>query len=179
MCTSVFSASVWSQSSHVDETFRQQLKTSVNTASFADRFAAEVWLTDMSGRLESFIPDTHKRLKLLRMIHREAKKANLSPELVLALIQTESSFNRFAVSSAGAQGLMQVMPFWKHVIGRPDDNLTDIATNLRYGSTILSRYLEKENGNMTKALARYNGSVGKTWYPERVYENLDKNWRND
>ena len=98
---------------------------------------------------------------------------------MLALIHTESSFDRFAVSSAGAQGLMQVMPFWKSVIGRPDDNLTDIETNLRYGSAILSHYLKRESGNLTRALARYNGSLGQTWYPDRVYENWDRHWRND
>ena len=163
----------------IDLALKQQLSDSLGSDSFIDRFAAEVWLVDMSGRLKSFIPDKTKRRRLLRLIHREATMADLSPEMVLALIQTESSFNRFAISSAGAQGLMQVMPFWKNVIGRPEDNLTDIATNLRYGSTILSYYLEKENGNMTRALARYNGSLGKTWYPERVYKNWDKNWRNE
>ncbi|MRI35339.1 hypothetical protein EOPP23_20480 [Endozoicomonas sp. OPT23] len=167
------------QPKQIDLALKEQLTDSVNADSFIDRFAAEVWLVDMSGRLKSFIPNREKRLRLLRLIHREAILADLSPEMVLALIQTESSFNRFAISSAGAQGLMQVMPFWKNVIGRPEDNLTDVATNLRYGSTILSYYLEKEKGNMTRALARYNGSLGKIWYPERVYNNWDKNWRNE
>ena len=149
------------------------------TESFADRFEEQVWLTDMSDRMKKFIKTHEQRIKLLQLIHQEAIRANLPPELVLALIQTESSFNRFAISSAGAQGLMQVMPFWKDVMGRPLDNLTDVATNLRYGCTILSYYLEKEKGNMTRALARYNGSLGKTWYPERVFTNLEQHWKND
>ena len=147
--------------------------------SFADRFEAEVWLLDMSQRMRPYIEDHEQRIQLLQIVHREAFRTNLPPELVLALIHTESSFDRFAVSSAGAQGLMQVMPFWKSVIGRPDDNLTDIETNLRYGSAILSHYLERESGNLTRALARYNGSPGQTWYPERVYKNWTKHWKND
>lgn len=158
----------------------QSLHANLDEAdSFSDRFEAEVWLLDMSQRMRPFIDDPEQRVRLLQMVHREASRANLPPELVLALIQTESSFDRFAVSTAGAQGLMQVMPFWKSVIGRPNDNLTDIETNLRYGNTILSHYLERESGNLTRALARYNGSIGQTWYPERVYKNWERHWKND
>ncbi|MGI9276320.1 MAG: lytic transglycosylase domain-containing protein [Endozoicomonas sp.] len=170
-------ASSWGQrpearlSAHLADTSKAE--------SFADRFEEQVWLTDMSDRMKKFVKTPEQRIKLLQLIHQEAIRANLPPELVLALIQTESSFNRFAVSSAGAQGLMQVMPFWKDVMGRPMDNLTDVATNLRYGCTILSYYLEKEKGNMTRALARYNGSLGKTWYPKRVFANLEQHWKND
>jgi len=101
-------------------------------------------------------------------VHREASKAGLKPELVLALIHAESLFDRFAISSVGAQGMMQVMPFWKAELGRPQDNLTDNATNLRYGCTILSYYLNKENGDINRALARYNGSLGQNRYPAKV-----------
>jgi soluble lytic murein transglycosylase-like protein len=148
---------------------RDFLKSAIHDAdSFADRFDAEVWLLDMSTRLARFMPDTEERLALLRLVHREAKRAELKPDLVLALIQIESRFDRFAVSRAGAQGLMQVMPFWKNEIGHPEDNLTDIVTNLRYGCQILRFYMQKENGNTMQALARYNGSYGKLWYPEKV-----------
>lgn len=139
-------------------------------------FDDDVWLKDMSSRLSPFIKDPGLRVKLLRMIYLEAHRASLKPELVLAVIETESSFKRFAISSSGAQGLMQVMPFWKEVIGRTSDNLTHIHTNLRYGCTILSYYLKKERGNLTRALARYNGSLGQTWYAERVMKNWRKNW---
>ncbi len=161
----------------IDNELRDILQATINQAdSFADRFDAEVWLVDMSSRLERFITSDEQRLNLLRLIHTEATLAGLQPELVLAVIQTESAFNQFAISRVGAQGLMQVMPFWKNEIGREDDNLTQVATNLRYGCTILSYYLDKEKGNLTRALARYNGSLGKTWYPERVLTNWERHW---
>ena len=163
--------------SSIDYELRDILQATINQSdSFADRFDAEVWLVDMSSRLERFIASDEERLNLLRLIHTEATLAGLQPELVLSVIQTESAFNQFAISRVGAQGLMQVMPFWKNEIGREDDNLTQVATNLRYGCTILSYYLDKEKGNLTRALARYNGSLGKTWYPERVMINWERHW---
>lgn len=144
---------------------------------FRDRFDAEVWLVDMSQRLSRRIPDGQRRLQLLRHVHREATRTKLEPELVLALIQVESNFDRFAISEAGARGLMQVMPFWLDEIGRADDNLFDMDTNLRMGCTILRYYLDMEKGNLTRALARYNGSTGKTWYPDRVYRALRTSWQ--
>lgn len=153
------------------------LKDAIGKAdSFADRFDAEVWLLDMSTRLERYIPNPEERLELLRSIHREAKRAQLKPDLVLALIQVESRFDRYAVSKAGAQGLMQVMPFWKNDIGHPDDNLTDVSTNLRYGCQILKYYMKKEDGRWMQALARYNGSYGKLWYPARVMDAWRDRW---
>jgi len=112
--------------------------------SFRDRFEAEVWMSDMSRRLESRINDPQERFTILKMVHYEATRAGLEPELVLALINVESNFDRFAISSAGARGLMQIMPFWLNEIGRPDDNLFNIDTNLRFGCTILSIYLKRE-----------------------------------
>ncbi len=159
-----------SQAKQVDPELRQWLDAAINRAdSFEDRFDAEVWLLDMSGRIERFVPDDQERLKILRGIHREASRAGLPADLVMAVIHTESLFQRFAVSVAGAQGLMQVMPFWKKEIGRVKDNLTDIDTNLRYGCTILSYYLKRAKGNLSEALARYNGSYGKMKYPNKVY----------
>jgi soluble lytic murein transglycosylase-like protein len=144
--------------------------------SFTDRFDAEVWLTDMSHRLHRKVDDPTERLLILKTAHYEASRAELPAELVLAVIDIESNFDRFAISHAGARGLMQVMPFWLDEIGRPDDDLFDIHTNLRMGCTILRHYLDREKGNRTRALARYNGSVGKTWYPQRVYRALSKRW---
>lgn len=143
-------------------------RTVAEAESFQDRFDAEVWLLDMSTRLKRYVSDPQERLTLLRLVHQEASKAGLKPDIVLALIHAESHFDRFAISSVGAQGMMQVMPFWKAELGRPQDNLTDNATNLRYGCTILSYYLKKENGNINRALARYNGSLGKPHYPAKV-----------
>ncbi|MCZ6536337.1 MAG: transglycosylase SLT domain-containing protein, partial [Gammaproteobacteria bacterium] len=114
---------------------RLLIEAANDSSSFEDRFDAEVWLTDMSGRLARQVPETRKRLQLLKQIHFEATRNGLYPELVLAVIDIESNFDRFAISSAGAIGLMQVMPFWLQEIGRPDDNLVNAQTNLRMGCT--------------------------------------------
>ncbi len=160
-----------------DDELRHILIQAIDSSdSFADRFDAEVWLTDMSRRLDSKVPDPQERLLILKTAHYEAARAELPPELVLAVIDVESNFDRFAISYAGARGLMQVMPFWLDEIGRPDDDLFDIRTNLRMGCTILRHYLDRERGDRTRALARYNGSVGKTWYPQRVFKALGKRW---
>lgn len=161
----------------VDNELRVALKQAVNDAtSFDDKFAAQVWLVDMSGRLKKYIKKDKKRLDFLRMVHQEATRAKLSPELVMALIHVESAFKRFAISRVGAQGYMQVMPFWKKEIGRDGDNLMKTRTNLRYGCTILKHYLDKEKGDWIRALARYNGSLGRVKYPEKVMDYWQKYW---
>ena len=160
-----------------DPELREVLRAAASEAdSFDDRFDAEVWLVDMASRLASTVTTANERLDILRHVHREATRARLEPELVLAVIQVESNFDRFAISSAGARGLMQVMPFWLQEIGREDDNLFQIATNLRFGCTILRHYLDRERGNLSRALARYNGSVGQSWYPDRVFRALGRRW---
>jgi soluble lytic murein transglycosylase-like protein len=130
----------------------------------------------MSRRLRRQVGDVSERLEILKVVHSEARRARLDPELVLAVIDVESNFDRFAISHAGAQGLMQVMPFWLEEIGRPNDNLFHIHTNLRMGCTILRYYLDMERGDLRPALARYNGSRGKHWYPDRVYDRLSRKW---
>jgi soluble lytic murein transglycosylase-like protein len=143
----------------VDPELRTVLKKAASESdSFTDRFDAEVWLTDMSRRLAKRVPDANFRIELLKQIHYEAARAGLAPELVLAVIDVESGFNPYAISSAGAQGLMQVMPFWLKEIGRPGDNLFRMQTNLRFGCTILKFYLAKEKNNLYAALKRYNGT---------------------
>ena len=161
-----------------DAADRVLLSQAITTAeSFDDRFDAEVWLTDMANRLRRWdeIP-AEERILILKTVHQEATHAGLAPELVLSVIHVESNFDRFAISSAGARGLMQVMPFWLDELNRPDDDLFDIRTNIRFGCTILRHYLDREKGNHSRALARYNGSVGKTWYPMRVFEAMRKRW---
>lgn len=170
----------WAQakSSDVDPALRAALSKSIAEAeSFEDRFDAEVWLVANSPSLERYIKDPDERFRVLRLVHREATRVGLPPNLVLAVIQIESAFDRFAVSRAGALGIMQVMPFWKKEIGRDQDNLIDMETNLRYGCTILKYYLDKEEGRYAPALARYNGSYGKNWYPEKVLTAWQKYWR--
>ncbi|MGA7800276.1 MAG: transglycosylase SLT domain-containing protein, partial [Gammaproteobacteria bacterium] len=147
-----------------------------SSTSFKDRFDAEVWLMDMSHRLAPTVPDPKTRIGMLKAVHEEAARAHLPPNLVLAVIQVESNFHRFAISSAGAQGLMQIMPFWLKVVGEPNGNLFHLHTNLRIGCTILRYYLQQAHGDYQKALARYNGSVGKSWYPDRVFQTLQTRW---
>lgn len=160
--------------------FRMKLAKAITNAgdSFADKFDAEVWLLEQSLRLARAAPHIpeDERLTILRLVHNEASKFSLDPMLILALIDVESDFDQYAISSAGARGLMQVMPFWKDEIGKPGDSLFDIHTNLRYGCAILSLYLEKEKNNTTLALARYNGSRGQSWYPMRVYKSMRRIW---
>ena len=160
-----------------DPELRDALRAAANdTASFTDRFDAEVWLTDMSRRLERQVRDPTERIQILKLVHLEASRVALPPELILAIIETESNFDHYAISVDGAIGLMQIMPFWLDEIGRPDDNLLHVDTNLRYGCTILRFYLDKENGDLRRALGRYNGSLGKRTYPNKVIDKLSKKW---
>ncbi|MAZ88445.1 MAG: hypothetical protein CL693_12455 [Cellvibrionaceae bacterium] len=162
----------------IDEELRLLLKQTIEDSdSFEDRYDAEVWLVSKQNNLKKYIKDPEERMDVLRRIHRAARRADLQPEIVLALIEVESHFNRFAVSRVGAQGMMQVMPFWKNEIGHPEDNLTEIDTNLKYGCTILKHYMNKADGRLMEALARYNGSYGQYWYPRRVMDAWEKHWR--
>jgi soluble lytic murein transglycosylase-like protein len=117
------------------------------------------------------------RLGLLRTVHYEATRSGIDPQLLLALIQVESNFRKFAVSSAGARGYTQVMPFWIDHIGQKGDNLFNLRTNLRYGCVILRHYLDIEKDNLWRALGRYNGSLGKPEYPQLVFNALRVHWR--
>jgi soluble lytic murein transglycosylase-like protein len=148
-----------------------------NADSFQDRFDAEVWLTDMSHRLENQVPDPNERLEILRNVHRNAVRAHLQPEFVLAVIDVESNFDRFAISSSSALGLMQVMPFWAPQLGYKDKNeLFKIDTNTLLGCLILKYYIDMEHQDFVKGLARYNGSVGRRSYSDRVLERLRTKW---
>ncbi len=178
-------ASANPQQETVDQTLKQRLAEALaDQRDDIDRFDAEVWLVDMSQRLKqrlrdrarSDAGDEEKLLQLLQQVHLEARRAELPPELVLAVIQVESNFDRFAISEAGARGLMQVMPFWLRELGRPDDNLFELKTNLRFGCTILRYYLDMEKGDTGRALARYNGSRGSFRYPNKVYKALRTTW---
>jgi len=161
----------------IDPELRHLLTEAINSSeSFDDRFHAEVWLLDMSNRLKRFVKDEETRLTMLRQIHLEATRSGLQPELVLALIEVESHFDTFAISKSGAQGMMQIMPFWLDEIGRPDDNLIDMKTNLRMGCTILRYYMDMENNDLHKALARYNGSAGSKVYSNKVLKALQYHW---
>lgn len=145
-------------------------------SSFRNSIDAVDWLGEMSRRLEKRIPNREYRIDLLRSVHYEATRAGLDPQLVLGLMQVESGFRKYAVSSAGARGYMQVMPFWVKLIGRPEDSLFDLRTSLRYGCTILRHYLDIEKGDLFRALGRYNGSLGKPEYPNMVRAAWQNQW---
>ncbi|MBS4098751.1 MAG: lytic transglycosylase domain-containing protein [Sulfuricella sp.] len=143
---------------------------------FASQTEAYAWMADMSRRMEKRIPDQSTRLDFLKTVHYEATRAGLDPQLVLGLIQVESGFKKYAVSSAGARGFMQVMPFWIKEIGAPDQNLFHLRINLRYGCTILRHYLDIEKGDLFRALGRYNGSLGQAEYPNMVLGAWKHTW---
>jgi soluble lytic murein transglycosylase-like protein len=160
-----------------DPVLRELLRDAMNeSTSFPDKFEAQVWLTDMAIRLGDQVTDPDEKILILTQVHWEARRVDLPPEMILAVIDIESAFDPYAVSSAGAQGLMQVMPFWLDDIGRPGDRLVDIRTNLRMGCTILKYYYDMENGDWVRALARYNGSFGSRRYPEKVLSRLSSRW---
>ncbi len=143
---------------------------------FRNRYVARVWLDVMSRRLKPYLPNRAERLHLLVAVHEAARQAHVSPELVMAVINVESGFHRFAVSPVGAQGLMQIMPFWLREIGRPHDNLFDIRTNLRIGCSILHYYLARAGGDYALALERYNGRTNSIRYAHLVLERLSSRW---
>ncbi len=160
-----------------DPELRELLRAAANEAdSFPDRFDAQVWLSDMSGRLARQVENNEERIEILKRVHYEATRVDVAPELVLAVIDVESNFDRYAISIAGARGLMQIMPFWLDEIGISDQNLFKIRTNLRMGCTILRYYIDMEPQDLGRALARYNGSLGKTRYPNKVVKALHKHW---
>ena len=140
---------------------------------------ANRWLATMERRLAKRMPDRAQRLELLRTVHYEAIRARLDPQLVLGVIEVESRFRKYAVSAAGARGYMQVMPFWVKLIGQPRHNLFHLRTNLAYGCAILRFYIDQENGDYFRALARYNGSLGSAKYPRLVLAAWKGVWKYD
>jgi soluble lytic murein transglycosylase-like protein len=146
---------------------------------FTDKFESEVWHKTMEPRLARLVPTHEARVEILDHVYCEAKRdpsLQLPPDLVLALIEVESRFDPWAVSPAGAVGLMQVMPFWPHELG-VQNQLVRVAPNIRMGCEILRYYLRAENHNWTRALARYNGSAGRNSYPALVMQRWQKVWR--
>jgi soluble lytic murein transglycosylase-like protein len=160
------------------EALSASVRTSMNAAvsdravpflNFRSSNDGQKWLYEMSTRLRQRIPDRKQRTEFLITVQHEATRAGLDPQLVLGLIEVESGFRKYAVSSAGARGYMQVMPFWVKLIGEPIHNLFNLRTNLRYGCVILRYYLDLENGDYYRALGRYNGSLGQPEYPSAVH----------
>jgi len=149
------------------------------TSAFKSKLDEVEWLTAMSRRLDLRVRDHKSRIALLKSVHYEASRAGLDPQLVLGLIQVESGFKKYAVSTAGARGFMQVMPFWVKLVGAKGDDLFDMRKNIRYGCVILRLYLDLEKGDLYRALGRYNGSLGRPEYPRAVEAAWKKQWRYD
>lgn len=143
---------------------------------FSTAEEGDAWLKEMSQRLKKRIPDNSYREDFLRTVHYEATRAGLDPQMVLGLIQVESGFKKYALSSVGARGFMQVMPFWVRSIGNKEHNLFHLRLNLRYGCTILRHYIDIERGDLYRALGRYNGSLGRPQYPNLILGAWRKNW---
>ncbi|WP_124950110.1 lytic transglycosylase domain-containing protein [Sulfuriferula thiophila] len=148
----------------------------VTNVSYMNNAEGQAWLSEMSRRLAKRMPDPEQRIDFLNTVHYEATRAGLDPELVLGLIEVESGFKKYAVSSVAARGYMQVMPFWTKTIGTPDQDLFHLRTNLRYGCNILRLYLDIEKGDLYRALGRYNGSLGKPEYPTMVVGAWKRHW---
>jgi soluble lytic murein transglycosylase-like protein len=145
-------------------------------ACFEDEFDRQVWFVAMEPSLKQIVKDDRERADILHHVHCEARRLGLPPGLVMSVIDVESRFDRWAVSSAGAVGLMQIMPFWPRQLGMTNGELVRIPQNIRMGCTILKFYLDREKGDYTRALARYNGSVGRRNYSDLVLTRLSKRW---
>ncbi len=145
-------------------------------ACFEDKFDQQVWLAAMEPKLAKVVKDPQERADILHHVHCEARRLQLPPGLVMAVIDVESRFDRWAVSSAGAVGLMQVMPFWPRELGMTNRELVRIPQNVRMGCTILKFYLDREKGDYSRALARYNGSLGRRNYSDLVLSRLASRW---
>ena len=169
---------------HADQQRDPELKVLLQkiigrTDCFADKYDSEVWYKAMEPKLARYVPTHEARIEILDHVYCEAKRdpsLELPPDLVLALIEVESRFDPWAVSPAGAVGLMQVMPFWPRELG-VQNQLVRVEPNIRMGCEILRYYLRVENRNWTRALARYNGSVGRTTYPVLVMQHWQRIWR--
>jgi soluble lytic murein transglycosylase-like protein len=177
-------AAVLPATAHADQQLDPQLREVVAKAiseaqCFTDQYDSAVWYTLMEPRLRRIVKEKGERLDILKEVYCEthrAGEARLPPGLVMALIDVESRFDRWAVSPVGAVGLMQVMPFWPERLGMRRHELIHIAPNIRMGCAILRFYLDHERNDVRKALARYNGSPGRRDYPDRVISDWTR-WR--
>jgi soluble lytic murein transglycosylase-like protein len=159
---------------------RASLSAAVNDRTPVDfkDLDTRAWVRAMTRRISKSFPDEDAARQFLMLVRYESMRAGLDPHLVLAVIEVESKFRKYAVSRSGARGLMQVMPFWVKELGESGQahNLFHERTNLRYGCTILRHYLDRERGNVSNALGRYNGSLGQADYPNRVLKAHRDRW---
>ncbi|HEY1284423.1 MAG TPA: lytic transglycosylase domain-containing protein [Steroidobacteraceae bacterium] len=176
LCALGLSATLGAGVARADQQKDPELRSTVERAiaqaeCFTDHYESAVWYKMMEPRLRKLVQDHDERMEILKVVFCESQREGelrLPPGLVMGLIQVESRFDRWAVSRAGAVGLMQVMPFWPEQLGMKRHELTHIAPNIKMGCAILRFYLRKENNSVTRALARYNGSVGRRAYSDLV-----------
>ena len=163
-----------------DPDLRSVLTRAIETADcFPDKYDSAVWFTLMEPKIRRLVKDPAERMQILKTAYCETHRPGtqrLPPGLVMAVIEVESRFDRWAVSSAGAVGLMQVMPFWPEQLGMQRHQLTQVEANLRMGCAILRHYLTRERNDVGKALARYNGSVGRRSYSDKVITRWTRHW---
>jgi len=151
---------------------KQQLREMLKPAKApAKNFEHEIWVADIKQLIQKWVPDAAEAEAIARWVHLYSVRFELSPELVLGIIAVESRFDHFALSSVGARGLMQVMPFWKQELGSNRDNLFEIETNVRYGCAIIRHYINRYK-SLDRALAAYNGSLGSHKYPNKVFKQM-------
>jgi soluble lytic murein transglycosylase-like protein len=164
-----------------DPELREVVQAAIGQAEcFADKYDSAVWYTMMEPRLRRKVKDRSERLAILKTVWCETRRPDapqLAPGLVMAVLDVESGFDRWAVSSAGAVGLMQVMPFWPEQLGMRRYQLTAIEANVRMGCAILRFYLQRERNDVIRALARYNGSTGKLDYSGAVINRWTRTWK--
>ena len=163
-----------------DPQLRAVVQQAINEAQcFPDRFDSAVWYRLMEPKLRRFVTNETQRLQILQTVYCETHRpglAPLPPGLVMAMLEVESRFDPWAVSRAGAVGLMQVMPFWPEQLGMRRYELTRVVANIHMGCAILRYYLNGEHRDIRRALARYNGSVGRRDYPDRVVRRWTTYW---
>ena len=171
-------ANVASADGQTDPELRSVIAQALQSSQcYEDKYEQQVWFAYMEPRLSRYVEEPDERREILHHVHCESRRMELPPELVLAVMDVESRFDRYAVSRAGAVGLMQIMPFWPNELGMTNDQLIRIAENVRMGTTILGYYLRKERGNYQRALQRYNGSLGRSTYSNLVLDRLVARWR--
>jgi soluble lytic murein transglycosylase-like protein len=163
-----------------DPELRDVVQAAIGQAEcFVDKYDSAVWYTMMEPRLRGKVKDRDVRLAILKTVWCESRRPGaspLAPGLVMAVLDVESGFDRWAVSAAGAVGLMQVMPFWPEQLGMRRYQLTTIEANVRMGCAILRFYLQRERNDVIRALARYNGSAGKLDYSGAVINRWTRTW---
>jgi soluble lytic murein transglycosylase-like protein len=183
--SAALAAALGGGAAHADQQRDPELRAVIERAitqaeCFTDRYDSAVWYKMMEPKLRKLVPSEAERMDMLKVIYCETHRAGetrLPAGLVMGLMSVESGFNRYAVSSAGAVGLMQVMPFWPERLGMRRYELTHIEPNIHMGCAILRFYLKYERNDVARALARYNGSVGRNTYPALVMQRWQHGWR--